>query len=375
MTLGVTSTSTVGAAAWPIAGAGTGAGAGAGAGAGVSSWLLRGASSALASAADWLELSGSAAGVEGAPRPAQAPPQPLALQPPLSGGAATATAPAAAVAPAASLWPRLLLAAVLVLGAVEMELGIGDSGTGAYAAGAFAASVIGITSRARGGAGAGGASDGRTSGSGTSICALPRGFSDGEWRLPPEATAAAAASGGGDTAAAAATSITPPCCAWDMGTVNAQTCAEGEPRAPGALGDRGVLRGPDYFFARAGGRSCSCPANAAGDALRWAPRGCVLPAFDARRFCRLLRGRRLLFVGDSTSDQTAAALINTVRAGFGAPEPRTPRKSDGGGSSGPAAPAPVGCGSSIMFATSDTLVGEKFGGCAAREHAIERECE
>jgi hypothetical protein len=42
------------------------------------------------------------------------------------------------------LWPRLLLAAVLVLGAVEMEL---DGGAGA---GVLVASVLGVTSRARG---------------------------------------------------------------------------------------------------------------------------------------------------------------------------------------------------------------------------------
>lgn len=41
-----------------------------------------------------------------------------------------------------------------------------------------------------------------------------------------------------------------------------------------------------------------------------------MPSFDVLRFCNLLKDRTLLFLGDSTSQQAAVALINTVHFEF-----------------------------------------------------------
>jgi len=202
-------------------------------------------------------------------------------------------------------------------------------------------------------------------------CAHPLAFSSGEWALP-------------SAAEAAAEGAAPPCCAWDLGTANAATCAESVPAAPGALGALGARGGPRYFFSQSGGRACTCAASAARDAPRWRARGAcgALPRFDARRFCALLEGRRLLFVGDSTSDQAATAVINTVRAAFGAPvaaqrgsaaappatvppPPPSPSLGEGGG------PPAVGCGERILFAPSDTLTMERFGKYNRGRHWLE----
>jgi len=44
----------------------------------------------------------------------------------------------------------------------------------------------------------------------------------------------------------------------------------------------------------------------------WVPNECVLPQWNTEAFCRLLGGRRILIVGDSTMQQTAASLYSML---------------------------------------------------------------
>jgi len=68
----------------------------------------------------------------------------------------------------------------------------------------------------------------------------------------------------------------------------------------------------------------------------WKPSGCALEPFDAQRFCGRLSGRTLAVIGDSTSQQAGASLINMVVGGMP--------------SSG------IGCAPQIKVVSSDTLV-------------------
>lgn len=229
---------------------------------------------------------------------------------------------------------RLFVLGVIVLAAAEAEFDGAES--------VVARAAQQALSRGRSGAG----------GAAAVSCEHPRAFAEGEWKMPTAAEAAAEGAA-------------PPCCAWDLGTPNAPSCAGSVSGAEGALGALGVLSGPRYYYSQTGGNACQCPPSVERDALRWSARGAcgALPPFDARRFCRLLRGRRLLFVGDSTSDQAATSLINTVRAAFGAPvrRPAAATSGEGGTGGGGNEPAAIGCGESIFFASSDTLTLEKFG--------------
>ena len=159
-------------------------------------------------------------------------------------------------------------------------------------------------------------------------CISPSGHVDGEWHTGPP--------------------LDPliPCCSWDEGLKagNSETCNDFSPAHP-----NGGFRGTDYFYAQSGGHGCACTTQQVHETLMWSPRRCVLPAFNASRVCQLLYNRTLVFVGDSTSDQAATAFINSIRAGYGAPDLDV--KSN----------APVGCGSTIRFELSDTLIGQKFG--------------
>ena len=87
-----------------------------------------------------------------------------------------------------------------------------------------------------------------------------------------------------------------------------------------------------------GGHGCECFGNV--DALTYAPSRCVLPRWNAREFCSLLAGRRILLVGDSLSEQTATVLMNSIALGYhDAPE--------------------QGCQTQVTFGFGDTLVGYK----------------
>lgn len=42
---------------------------------------------------------------------------------------------------------------------------------------------------------------------------------------------------------------------------------------------------------------------------RWQPKGCDLPRFDARLFLRIVKGKRMAFVGDSVSRNHMESLL------------------------------------------------------------------
>jgi hypothetical protein len=172
----------------------------------------------------------------------------------------------------------------------------------------------------------------------TSICNLPSEHSDGFWSIKSRPFLQS-----------------PPCCSWDEGS-NDATCSADTPLHPD-----GGFRGPDYYYSRSGGHACSCTPEQSHDNFHWNPRNCILPAFNATRFCNLLSDRTLMLVGDSTSDQAATVLINTIRASFGNPVPDLPIDKQ----------EIIGCGRRIRFAVSDTLIGEKFGQYNRGKHWLE----
>ena len=102
----------------------------------------------------------------------------------------------------------------------------------------------------------------------------------------------------------------------------------------------------DAFPVQSGGHSCSCRGNRNfADEYVWSPTASsqLQPGqqqgqqqqttFDASHTCRLLGNRTVLFLGDSTSQQAAATLMNALQ--------------------------PANCAPQVHFAQSDTLVGYK----------------
>ena len=80
------------------------------------------------------------------------------------------------------------------------------------------------------------------------------------------------------------------------------------------------------------------------DEYEWHGDTCQLVEWDPVAFCRLLGSRRLLFVGDSTMGQAAAALAAAVRwARYGSPK------------------RPAGCERQILYGLSDTLERARYG--------------
>ena len=80
--------------------------------------------------------------------------------------------------------------------------------------------------------------------------------------------------------------------------------------------------------------TCSCSGLAS---YSWQPSSCRLPSWDARRWCGLLGNRTVLFIGDSTMEQTYTVLQSFIAWGY--------RDTDG-----------VGCACQMLFELSDTLV-------------------
>lgn len=96
--------------------------------------------------------------------------------------------------------------------------------------------------------------------------------------------------------------------------------------------------GRSEFLVQCGGNGCNCKGWV--DHFAWEPARCALSTWDAGAFCDALRGRSLLFIGDSTMMQAGAAVINEVRWDQG---------------DGP------GCLSQLSLGLSDTLLGVPLG--------------
>ena len=98
-----------------------------------------------------------------------------------------------------------------------------------------------------------------------------------------------------------------PCCSWDFPHANKAWCTA-TPSIPVRAGDE-LHRGSEGGAA-SGGFACTCKSHSPS-ALEWSG-DCQLPKWNASRFCELLGGRRVLFVGDSTMQQTAAVLMSAI---------------------------------------------------------------
>lgn len=90
-----------------------------------------------------------------------------------------------------------------------------------------------------------------------------------------------------------------------------------------------TFQGLSHAYSRFYGNTCRCEST---KQMEWIPQSCKLLKFDGKLFCKLLKNRTILFIGDSTMEQSAAALINAIRYDSG------------------------GCQMSVTHALSDTLI-------------------
>lgn len=93
--------------------------------------------------------------------------------------------------------------------------------------------------------------------------------------------------------------------------------------------------------------ACSCSGMAHDNrSYAWRPTHCRLTEWNGRRWCDLLGNRTVLFVGDSTMEQTAVVFRNFVAWSF-----RLNGTDVGGGS----------CAAQHSFTHSDTVIGKRMG--------------
>ena len=134
-----------------------------------------------------------------------------------------------------------------------------------------------------------------------------------------------------------ATRASPICCGWDGNAFLDHPAECGTFKMPKSIVmDEEVVegyRGRADFLAHSGGNGCSCPQGAQQKGWVWSDP--ALEPWNAARFCELLGARKLLFIGDSTMEQSASTVMN---AAFQA-----------------------GCQTQIQFASSDTLVQRPLG--------------
>mmetsp|Transcript_70616 Transcript_70616/g.117262 ORF Transcript_70616/g.117262 Transcript_70616/m.117262 type:complete len:331 (-) Transcript_70616:407-1399(-) len=149
----------------------------------------------------------------------------------------------------------------------------------------------------------------------------------------------------------------PPCCSWDSAEYTdpnyCETSTEGVQAAVRAAFEMGplIFRATPRKLALVGSNACSCSASR--DPLlsmEWVPSECALRDWDAAAFCRSLRGRRILFVGDSIMHEIASVVMNSVA--WDEARNRSTRR----------------CSRQIIFGMSDTLVARKMGAQNRGEH-------
>jgi hypothetical protein len=125
-----------------------------------------------------------------------------------------------------------------------------------------------------------------------------------------------------------------PCCSWDADFKETDVCKK---TPKNRFGD---YFGSNQVLNQMEGHACWCKDWLKNE-YEWVPENCAFPKWNSDLFCELLGERRILFVGDSTQQQSAVSLMNQIFWYS------SPGKS---------------CADRIVFAMGDTLVGRKFGG-------------
>jgi hypothetical protein len=118
----------------------------------------------------------------------------------------------------------------------------------------------------------------------------------------------------------------PVCCSWDEWKANPAQCGTTQIKSAGwyeGLPDR---------YQQVGGHACTCKGF--DDKYTWRSSQ-ELPDWKASETCRLLGNRTVVMIGDSTMQQLASTLMNSI--------------------------FPVGCQTQIKMALSDTLIGKALG--------------
>lgn len=109
------------------------------------------------------------------------------------------------------------------------------------------------------------------------------------------------------------------CCSWDNDDVFRFPEICGSKKAK----EESVRYAPEKGMAQAGGHACECEIKdgrskiSVREKFKWVPSLCFLSEWNASQFCELLGERVVLLRGDSTSQQTAATLINMIVHGGG----------------------------------------------------------
>ena len=126
----------------------------------------------------------------------------------------------------------------------------------------------------------------------------------------------------------------PVCCGWDKGEYKHHMQECGSQRS-----DQDFYRGPpatNGFYQQIGGNACRRESSKNDKFIdEWMWQAPDLPAFDAHATCRHLGNRTVLFLGDSTTQQTSTTLMNALKPG--------------------------GCAPQIMLQLSDTLIHRELG--------------
>jgi hypothetical protein len=132
--------------------------------------------------------------------------------------------------------------------------------------------------------------------------------------------------------------IVPICCSWDAAYLpnnDKRLCSNKFKENP----KNNPYDGQGQILTQSGGSGCGCTKQIVERTRPyvWVPHSCALSPWNAQKFCSLLKGRKVLLIGDSTMQQTASVLMNAIQWRQG------------------------GCQKDIFSAMADTLVHRSFG--------------
>eukprot|EP00040_Diaphanoeca_grandis_P042602 m.7740 g.7740 ORF g.7740 m.7740 type:complete len:297 (+) comp6171_c0_seq2:88-978(+) len=128
--------------------------------------------------------------------------------------------------------------------------------------------------------------------------------------------------------------VAPVCCGWNFHGYAKNPPSDNCGTLPMPKTTDGRYVGRRELLAHVGGRGCTCAKEPATERWRWESPS--FPQFNATMLCELLGNRTMMFIGDSTMEQTASTVMNAVFA--------------------------AGCQTQMSFGKADTLVGQLFGG-------------